>query len=322
MINNIFTALVRERTPGAVLEFILWCTVCFAALLSLIALAMGGGHVTWILLMIFSIGLAVLMAFRLKAIAMLYSVGTFCFITFLVHFLCLSIGFSYGESRSPLNMILFILTLLLSLAIVVCGFVQFFTKFRLGTVLTILVLIDVAAILILQILMYTSDYLGDVSYVNEYHRMWMNYKGYWIGTVSFWLILAVVAVYYACFFWGPIDSRKNKIYVPGQSAGGGRMPGLLGVTGSYAGRTINLQGRVLTIGSGEGASVVIPDGYVSQMHCQIRFNAHTGYYEVMDMSSNGTWLSNGTRMQRGVYNSVRRGSEICIGTNGQRFRLI
>lgn len=322
MIDNIFTALVREKTPGAVLEFILWCTVCFAALLSLIALAMGGGHITWILLMIFSIGLAVLMAFRLKAIALLYSVGTFYFVTFLVHFLCLSIGYSDGESRSPLNMILFVLTLLLSLAVLICAFVQFFSKFRLGTVLTVLVLVDVAAILLLQILMYMSDYLGNASYVNERHRIWMNNRGYWIGTVSFWMILAVVAVFYACFFWGPIDSRKDKIYVAGQSTGGGRMPGLQGVCGSYAGRVIYLQGRMLTVGSGEGASVVIPDGYVSQIHCQIRFNASTGFYEILDQSSNGTWLANGTQMQKGVYNSVRRGSIICIGTNGQQFRLI
>lgn len=71
MINNIFTALAREKTPGAIMEFVLWCAVCFVVLMSLIALAVGNGHVVWILMMLFSVGLAVLMAFRLKAIAML-----------------------------------------------------------------------------------------------------------------------------------------------------------------------------------------------------------------------------------------------------------
>ena len=42
--DNIFTALVRRRTTGVVMEFVLWCIVCFAALLSLIALAMGAGN--------------------------------------------------------------------------------------------------------------------------------------------------------------------------------------------------------------------------------------------------------------------------------------
>ena len=27
MINNIFTALAREKTPGAIMEFVLWCAV-------------------------------------------------------------------------------------------------------------------------------------------------------------------------------------------------------------------------------------------------------------------------------------------------------
>lgn len=322
MIDNIFTALVREKTSGAILEFILWCTVCFAALLSLIALAMGGGNVTWILLMLFSVGLAVLMAFRLKAIAMLYSVSAFCFVTFLVHYLCFSIGFSGGESHSPLNIVLFILTLMLVLAIVACAFVHFFSRYNLGTVLTILVMCASAAILLLQILMYASDYLGDSSYINEYHRSWLNYRGYWIGTVSFWLILAVVAVFYACFFWGPIDNRKDKIYVAGQGSNNRLAPGMQGISGIYAGRVIYLQGRALTIGSGTGAAVVIPDGYVSSIHCQIRFNPSNGFYEILDQSSNGVWLSNGTQLQRGVYNSVRRGSVICIGSAAQQFRLL
>lgn len=322
MIDNIFTALVREKTPGAILEFILWCTACLTALMSLIALAMGGGHVTWILLMLFSVGLAVLMAFRLKAIALLYSVCAFNLVAFLIHYLCLSMGYSYGESHSPLNIILFILILMLSLAAVICAFVHFFSRYNLGTITAILVLCDSAAILLLQILMYTSDYLGDASYVNTYHRAWLNYRGYWIGTVSFWMILAVVSVFYACFFWGPIDSRKSKIYVAGQTYGNRASAGLQGVCGSYAGRTVYLQGRLLTIGSGEGASIVIPDGYVSAVHCAVRFNASTGFYEILDQSSNGVWVMNGARLQRGVYHSVRRGSVICIGSTAQQFRLL
>lgn len=322
MMDNIFTALVREKTSGVILEFILWCTVCFVALMSLIALAMGGGEVTWILLMLFSVGLAVLMAFRLKAIAMLYSAGIFYFVAFLVHYLRFSFGYAGGASRSPLNIILFVLTLMLVLAIVVCAFVHFFSRYNLGTILTILILSASAAIFLLQILVYAADYLGDYSYANTYHRAWMNYRGYWVGTVSFWMILAVVAVFYACFFWGPIDNRKGKIYVAGQGGYRQMTPGIQGLSGVYNGRTVYLQGRELTLGSGTGASVVIPDGYVSSMHCRIRFNASTGFYEVMDQSSNGVWLSNGTQLQKGVYNSVRRGSVICIGSTAQQFKLI
>ena len=75
--DNIFTALVRRRTTGVVMEFVLWCIVCFAALLSLIALAMGAGNFVWILLLLTAAGLGVIMAFRLKEVALLYSVCVF-----------------------------------------------------------------------------------------------------------------------------------------------------------------------------------------------------------------------------------------------------
>lgn len=325
MIDNIFTALVRERTPGVILEFVLWCTVCFTALMSLIALAMGGGHATWILLMLFSIGLGVLMAFRLKAIAMLYSVISFHLLIFLVHYLCLSIGYSGGESISPLNIIIFILAIMLSLAVTICAFIHFFSRYNLGTIMTILVICSTAVIILLQILIYAADYLGDNSYANIYHKAWLNYRGYWIGTVSFWVVLAVTAVYYAGFFWGPIDKRKGKIYVSGgnyRKGNAGAAPGLQGICGACAGRTIYLGGRTYTLGSGSGAMVMIPDGYVSQMHCAIRFNNSTGFYEILDQSSNGVWLSDGTRLQKNTYNAVRRGSVICIGSAAQQFRLL
>ena len=208
MINNIFTALAREKTPGAIMEFVLWCAVCFVVLMSLIALAVGNGHVVWILMMLFSVGLAVLMAFRLKAIAMLYSVCVFYAIMFLVHYLCLGLVVGSGESPAVVSTILFVLTLMLSLAVVICAFIQFFSRFRLGTVLTVLVLADSAAILLMQILMYTSEFTD--AYMNAEHQIWMNARGYWIGTAGYWGILAVTSVFYACFFWGPIDSRKEK----------------------------------------------------------------------------------------------------------------
>ncbi len=333
MIDNIFTALTREKTTGAILEFVLWCVVCFTALLSLIALAMGGGQVTWILLMLFSVGLAVIMAFRLKPIALLYSVGVFYVITFLVHYLSFGYGGVDGISHSPLNIILFVLTLMLSLAVLICAFIHFFSRMNLGSVLTILVLCEAGAMLVLQILTYTSEYIGDASYVNEYHKEWMNGKSYWIGTVSFWLINAVTAVFYVCFFWGPIDSRKGKIIgnraVPaggipagGFPAGGRVNAGLQGTFGAYAGRTIYLQGQTLTIGSGEMVQVMIPDARVSRVHCAIRFNMMSGFYEILDQSSNGVWLSNGARLQKNVYNSVQRGSILYIGSEAQQFRLL
>lgn len=319
--NNIFTALTREKTVGAILEFVLWCVTCCVALMSLIALAMGDGQVTWILLMLFSIGMAVLMVFRLREITMLYSVCAFCFLTFLVHYLTFSFGYEEG-SRSPLNLILFILLLLLGGAVVACAFVQFFSRINLGTVLTILVLCDCGAMVFLHILLYALNYMGD-SYTNGWHKMWMNAKGYWVGTVSFWAMLAVVGVFYACYFWGPIDSRKGKIIGSGTNGvQRGAAPAIQGVKGMYAGYVSYLQGGTATIGSGAGVTISISDAFVSEMHCSVRFNVSTGFYEVLDQSMNGVFLQDGTPLQKNVYNSLCRGSVICIGSVGQQFKLV
>lgn len=254
--DNIFTALVRRRTTGVVMEFVLWCVVCFAALLSLIALAMGAGNFVWILLLLTAAGLGVIMAFRLKEVALLYSVCVFNAILFLIHYLVFSVSYG-GGPQTAFSIVLFILTFLLSLAVVACAFVQFFSRVNMGTVLTILEICNVALIMIMQILMYAAQYVGEDEYynINTYHRSWMNAKGYWIGTTAFWLILVLIAVFYAYCFWGPVSDRADKLYVSngGNRGGGGTYagfrPGMRGVTGAYAGRTIYLDGRTLTIGS-------------------------------------------------------------------------
>ena len=247
--DNIFTALVRRRTTGVVMEFVLWCIVCFAALLSLIALAMGAGNFVWILLLLTAAGLGVIMAFRLKEVALLYSVCVFNAILFLIHYLVFSVSYG-GGPQTAFSIVLFILTFLLSLAVVACAFVQFFSRVNMGTVLTILEICNVALIMIMQILMYAAQYVGEDEYynINTYHRSWMNAKGYWIGTTAFWLILVLIAVFYAYCFWGPVSDRADKLYVSngGNRGGGGTYagfrPGMRGVTGAYAGRTIYLSG--------------------------------------------------------------------------------
>lgn len=176
--DNIFTALVRRRTTGVVMEFVLWCVVCFAALLSLIALAMGAGNFVWILLLLTAAGLGVIMAFRLKEVALLYSVCVFNAILFLIHYLVFSVSYG-GGPQTAFSIVLFILTFLLSLAVVACAFVQFFSRVNMGTVLTILEICNVALIMIMQILMYAAQYVGEDEYynINTYHRSWMNSRG-------------------------------------------------------------------------------------------------------------------------------------------------
>lgn len=328
-INNIFSALVQEKTPGVIMEFSLWCVICFVVLLSLIAAIMGNGNITWNLLMLFSVGLGVLVAFRLKPIALLYSVVVFNLVTTVVHYVCFAKSSEYlwGNdyySYSALNIVLFILVVVLSVAIVTCGFIHFFSKINMGNLLTIMVIVDFVLIFILQILMYAVGFLEDgANYLNENLRNYLNYRGYWIGTVSLWVMLVVVTLFYSFFFWGFIDSSKGKIV---NTNGIGKVtsvtPGLQGVNGVWAGRIFYLQGRTVTIGSDTQMMIVIPDSYVSGKHCAIRYNPMSGFYEIYDISRNGVLLNTGGCLQKGVYNSVQRGSIIYIGSKKQQFLLL
>lgn len=324
-IDNIFSALMYERTPGVIMEFTLWCTVCFVVMLSMIAMIMGGGNITWIMLMFFSIGLAVLLAFRLKPISMLYGVAAFNFITFIIHYVSFSKSYDYHDtSYSVLNIILFILLLMASLGIVSCAAVHFFSRFNLGSLLTIMVIADSGLLLILHILMYAASHLGEyASEVNEQVRYYLDYRGYWIGTICFWLILAVITVLYIFFFWGFIDSRKGKIInSTGAKRTYGNAPGIRCMSGMYSGQIILLQGRTVTIGSGTGMTITIQDNNVSARHCAIRFNPTNGFYEIYDDSVTGVYLRNGARLQKGVFNAVQRGSIICAGSMAHQFQLM
>lgn len=356
MIDNIFTALVRKKTAGTILEFVLWCGICFAVLVEMAAFALGKGNVTWMLLMLFSIGFGVLMAFCLRGIAIIYSICTFGVINLLMHFFVFVNGFYGGESSSPLNILLLIFALLLGIGAAACAFVQFFSKFRLGKITAVMVLCESVLIMLLQVSIYAVGFLGNYFQENKLHRSWMNARGYWLGTLGYWMILAVVCVYLCSLFWGPIEKAKSKLsgqavpeqaggYAGGQAmfqAGGGAPdrqampwtggyvqeaktefhPGMQGLRGIYAGRVFYFQGREFTIGSGEEADIPIVDVYVSRMHCAVHYQASREYYEILDQSRNGVFLADGTMMQKGVYCPLPSGSVICIGSAGQQFKLL
>lgn len=344
-IDNIFSALVHERTPGAIMEFVLWCITCVIAVMAMIAAIVGHGKLAWIFLMIFAMGLAVITAFRLKPIALLYSVGVFNLIVCAIHFPSFRCTGSsspdayFQYSASVFNIILFVVAMLLAVGIVTCAFIHFFSRVDLGNIMTILVCVDTGVLILLHILMYAVPYTGsDGAEMALDVRPWtMNYYAYWFGTIVLWMMLIVVLLYYIFFFWGAIDSSKGKILSSLNGYGGGSArvsypsggasrqqvnAGLQGVAGLYTGQTIYLQGRTVTIGSGPQVVVNLNAAYVSGQHCAVRFNNMSGYYEIYDNSKNGVLLSSGKALQKGVYNSVARGEIISIGSNEQRFRLL
>lgn len=322
-IDNIFSALIYEKTPGVIMEFSIWCTVCLVVLLALIASILGHGNVAWIMLMLFAIGMGVLLAFRLKAIAMLYASVLFQFVLSLIHFIRFA-KTTYNLSISGLNISLFILALMVAVGLIVCSCIQFFSKYNLGSACTILVLADTSMWVMLHVCMYMVPFLGDNAFiVNDVVRTVLNSDAYWLGTVSLWVIYAIDNMLYLSLFWLSIDKGKKKI-LPSLEGAGAMAPAIRCLNGTYPGQTFYLQGKTFLIGSQPGMNLVLQDKYVSHKHCAIRFNAGTGFYEIYDNSSNGVYLlgAGGHPLQKGTYNSVKRGSVICIGSKAQRFQLL
>lgn len=320
-IDNLFSALMYKKTPSVILEFSMWCTVCLVAFLAMIAAILGQGNVTWIMLMIFSIGMGVLLAFRLKTIAMLYASVLFEFVVTLIHFVCFS-KTEYDLSVSGLNISLFVLGLLVALGLIVCSSIQFFTRYQLGNICTILVLVATFLWILLHFCMYVIPCLGsNTVFANDVIRIILNQDAYWLGTISLWMMYGINAAFYVLLFWGRMDMGKSKIL----SLVGGTdntAPAIRCVKGAYPGQMFYLQGKTFLIGSQPGLNLVLKDPYVSKKHCAIRFNSGTNFYEIYDNSSNGVYLSGGHSLQKGCYHSVKRGTVICIGSKAQQFQLM
>lgn len=324
-IDNIFTALIYQRTPGVIMEFTLWCIVCFVVILSLVVTVLAF-NAAWLMMMIFAIGLGVILAFRLNPIAILYGICSFHCFVWIAHYICFtppSIPFS-GVSHSALNIILFVLGLLVSIALVTCGFIYFFSRARLKKVLLILSFVDAGVTLLLHVMMYAASYFGVMaSSLNEAARNDMDNNGYWFGTMCFWVLMAVVDILMFFFFKDFIENKKEKIVLFSSGKGfSGGAPGIQYIGGMYAGKIIYLQGNTVTIGSSPEMQIYIPDTQVSAQHCAVRFNSSNGYYEIYDNSINGVHLKTGGRLQRGIYNYVQRGSTIYIGSMLHQFQLL
>ncbi len=334
-IDNIFTALMQERTPGAIWEFALWCTVCVCVLLSMTAMIVVSSwmeeftvacRLVWLFVMLFEIATGVLMAFRLKPIMLYASSLTLQLIMPIFLYVTYAMAYSRMDQDLPAGIIvMFVLLLLTSLGLATCSSIQFFTRIDLGKITAILDVVVAGCMFFFVIVTAVSS---------DAVTGWVISKsGFGPGAVSFVGIHAVLAVFYMLFFFGCIDSRINKIIIQGRISGGSSgnhaafTPGLQCIRGQYQGQIMYVRGYDLTFGSQSGeVAVVIPDPYISRRHCSVRYDSRTGMYGILDVSTNGVYLTNPNgstqRIPSGQYISCPRGSVIGMGSMEQQFRLL
>lgn len=334
-INNIFTALMQERTPGAVWEFALWCTVCVCVILSMAAMIAVSSwmeeftvacRLVWLFVMLFEIGTGVLMAFRLKPIMLYVSSITLQLVMPIFIYVVYAMAYSRMDEDVPAGMVvMFILLLLAAIGLIVCGSMQFFTRIEMGKITAILDVVVASCMFFFVIVTAVSS--------DSVTGWIISRSGFGPGAVSLIAIHAALAVFYMLFFFGCIDSRAKKINIQGGISEGSPRnhtaftPGLQCIRGQHQGQIMYLQGHDLTFGSQPGeVAVVIPGQYISRRHCAVRYDHGAGMYGILDVSTNGVYLTNPDgstqRIPSGQYISCRRGSVISLGSMEQQFRLL
>lgn len=101
-------------------------------------------------------------------------------------------------------------------------------------------------------------------------------------------------------------------------------PLLRGLSGYFAGQTMELTGDELVIGRDPArAQFVYAPEYetISRKHCALRFDRHAAQFILEDFSSTGTFLSSGERLDAGSPRRIAPGSQFYLSDPGELFTV-
>jgi hypothetical protein len=102
-------------------------------------------------------------------------------------------------------------------------------------------------------------------------------------------------------------------------------PVLRGVSGQYAGSSINLESGASTLGRDpHGANLVFSSeaDSISKRHCTVRWDGARGVFVIEDLgSTNGTFLDTGERLPPGQPRDLRSGERFYVGDLRNQFEV-
>ena len=100
---------------------------------------------------------------------------------------------------------------------------------------------------------------------------------------------------------------------------------LRGVSGQYAGSSINLESGASTLGRDpHGANLVFSSeaDSISKRHCTVRWDGARGVFVIEDLgSTNGTFLDTGERLPPGQPRDLRSGERFYVGDLRNQFEV-
>lgn len=98
---------------------------------------------------------------------------------------------------------------------------------------------------------------------------------------------------------------------------------ITGISGQYSGQSVQMSaGEEIILGRDpKYCMLVLEYPKISRRHCGIRYDLVSGKYQVIDYSSNGTRLSDGTIISTSQYTPVSPGAVLYLGNAKEAFRL-
>lgn len=91
--------------------------------------------------------------------------------------------------------------------------------------------------------------------------------------------------------------------------------------GEFNGANFDLISSIVIGKDANRCNIVLENDTVSRIHCVIKYDEETEIYTICDKSSNGTFLSDGTKLERDVETEVKSGTEIYLGEPRESFFL-
>lgn len=146
-----------------------------------------------------------------------------------------------------------------------------------------------------------------------------------IGIILLVLVFILFLVIYLVKKKGknPNRARRNLPQNEGYPMNAVR-PVLKGLTGYFAGQTVQLDRNVVSIGRDPNqCQLVYPDSMdeISRRHCSIRFDEVNHIFTIEDSSSNGTYLLSGERIPERKATQLRTGDRFYISSRENMFEV-
>lgn len=115
---------------------------------------------------------------------------------------------------------------------------------------------------------------------------------------------------------------KEKVYLSEQD--NPKAGSLLCVNGPYTGKLYGLvpEQEVLIGRDGEACDIVVNLPKVSRRHLKIIYHKKQGFYEITDLSTNGTYINGEIQLEKNVRYEVEPGETVELGSGVTTFKLL